>query len=55
MGRVRGGPVEGKPETGHERGQTITRSIEDDIQTELQQLVLSVFIQVRGVVKIGMI
>ena len=24
----------GKSETGHGRGQTITRSIEDDIQTE---------------------
>ena len=30
-------------------------SIEVDYQTELQQLVLSVFIQVRGVVRIGMI
>ena len=30
-------------------------SIEVDYQTELQQLVLSVFIQVRGVVMIGMI
>ena len=34
MRRVRGGPVEGESETGHGRGQTITRSIEDDIQTE---------------------
>ena len=34
MRRVRGGPVGGKSETGHGRGQTITRSIEDDIQTE---------------------
>ena len=30
-------------------------SIEVDYQTELQQLVLSVFIQVQGVVMIGMI
>ena len=30
-------------------------SIEVDYQTGLQQLVLSVFIQVRGVVKIGLI
>ena len=30
-------------------------SIKVDYQTELQQLVLSVFIQVRGVVRIGMI
>ena len=30
-------------------------SIEVDYQTELQQFVLSVFIQVRGVVRIGMI
>ena len=30
-------------------------SIEVDYQTELQHLVLSVFIQVRGVVMIGMI
>ena len=34
---------------------TRVESIEVDIQTELQQLVLSVFIQVRGVVRIGMI
>ena len=34
MRRVRGGPVEGESEMGHEWGQTITRSIEDDIQTE---------------------
>ena len=34
MRRVRGGPVEDESETGHGRGQTITRSIEDDIQTE---------------------
>ena len=55
MRRVRGGPVGGESEMGHRQGQTITRSIEDDYQTPLQQLVLSVFIQVRGVVKIGMI
>ena len=52
MGRVRGGQVGGESETGHGRGQTIIRSIEGDYQTELQQLVLSVFIQVRGVVMI---
>ena len=34
MRRVRGGQVEGESETGHERGQTIMRSIEGDIQTE---------------------
>ena len=34
MKRVRGGPVEGKSETGCGRGQTIMRSIEDDIQIE---------------------
>ena len=34
MRRVRGGPVRGKSEKGHGWGQTITRSIEDDIQTE---------------------
>ena len=34
MRRVRGGPVGGESETGHERGQTIMRSIEDNIQTE---------------------
>ena len=34
MRRVRGRPVGGKSETGHGRGQTIMRSIEDDIQTE---------------------
>ena len=34
MRRVRGGPVEGEPEMGHGRGQTIMRSIEDDIQTK---------------------
>ena len=55
MRRVRGGPVGGESEMGHGRGQTITRSIEDDYQTELQQLVLSVFIQVQGVVMIGIV
>ena len=34
MKRVRGGPVEGESEMGHGWGQTITRSIEDDIQTK---------------------
>ena len=34
MRRVRGGPVGGESETGHGWGQTITRSIEDDIQTK---------------------
>ena len=34
MRRVRGGWVGGKSETGHGWGQTITRSIEGDIQTE---------------------
>ena len=34
MRRVRGGPVEGESEMGHGQGQTITRSIEDDIQTK---------------------
>ena len=34
MRRVRGGPVGGESEMGHGRGQTITRSIEDDIQTK---------------------
>ena len=35
MRRVRGGPVEGESEMGHVgRGQTITRSIKDDIQTQ---------------------
>ena len=34
MRRVRGGPVGGKSETEHGWGQTITRSIEDDYQTE---------------------
>ena len=34
MRRVRGGPVESESETGHGQGQTIMRSIEDDIQTE---------------------
>ena len=34
MRRVRGGPVGGESETGHGWGQTIMRSIEDDIQTE---------------------
>ena len=34
MRRVRGGPVEGESEMGHGRGQTIMRSIKDDIQTE---------------------
>ena len=34
MRRVRGGPVGGKSEKGHGRGQTITRSIEVDIQTK---------------------
>ena len=34
MRRVRGGPVGGKSEMGHGQGQTITRSIEDDLQTE---------------------
>ena len=34
MRRVRGGPVEGESEIGYGWGQTITRSIEDDIQTE---------------------
>ena len=47
MRRVRGGRVEGESETGHGWGQTITRSIEGDYQTELQQLVTRVFIQVR--------
>ena len=46
MRRVRGGPVEGESEVGHGQGQTITRSIEDDYQTELQHLVTRVFIQV---------
>ena len=32
--RVRGGPVEGESETRHGQGQTITRSIEDGIQTK---------------------
>ena len=34
MRRVRGGLVGGESETGHGRGQTIMRSIEDDIQTK---------------------
>ena len=34
MRRVRGGPVGGESEMGRGRGQTITRSIEDDIQTK---------------------
>ena len=34
MGRVGGGQVEGESEKGHRWGQTITRSIEGDIQTE---------------------
>ena len=34
MRRVRGGPVGGESEMGHGQGQTIMRSIEDDIQTE---------------------
>ena len=34
MRRVRGGRVEGESETRHGRGQTITRSIEGDIQTK---------------------
>ena len=34
MRRVRGGPVGGESETRHRRGQTIMRSIEDDIQTK---------------------
>ena len=34
MRRVRGGRVGGESETGHGQGQTITRSIEGDIQTE---------------------
>ena len=34
MRRVRGGPVGDESETGHGQGQTITRSIEDDIQTK---------------------
>ena len=34
MRRVRGGRVGGESETGHGRGQTIMRSIKDDIQTE---------------------
>ena len=34
MRRVRGGPVGGESETGHGQGQTITRSIKDDIQTK---------------------
>ena len=34
MRRVRGGPVGGESEMGHGRGQTIMRSIKDDIQTE---------------------
>ena len=34
MRRVRDGQVEGKSEMRHGQGQTITRSIEDDIQTE---------------------
>ena len=37
------------------RCRTRAGSIEVDYQTELQHLVLSVFIQVRGVVMIGMI
>ena len=55
MRRVRGGPVGGKSEMGHGWGQTIMRSIKDDYQTELQQLVLSVFIQVQGVVMIRIV
>ena len=34
MRRVRGGQVGGESETEHGRGQTITSSIEGDIQTE---------------------
>ena len=34
MRRVRGGRVGSELETGHGQGQTIMRSIEDDIQTE---------------------
>ena len=34
MRRVRGGRVGGESETGHGQGQTIMRSIKDDIQTE---------------------
>ena len=46
MRRVRGGRVEGESDTGHGWGLTITRSIEGVYQTELQQLVTRVFIQV---------
>ena len=55
MRRVRGGQVGGESEMRHEQGQTITRSIEGDYQTGLQQLVARVFIQVWGVVRIGLI
>ena len=34
MRRVRGGQVGSESKTGHGQGQTITRSIEGDIQTE---------------------
>ena len=54
MRRVGGGRVESKSETRHEQGQTIMRSIKGDY-LRLQQLVTRVFIQVQGVVRIGMI
>ena len=37
MRRVRGGPVGGESETGHGRGQTITRSIEVVLDEEGQR------------------
>ena len=36
MRRVRGGPVGGKSEMRHGWGQTITRSIKDDIQISVR-------------------
>ena len=44
MGQL--GASQSDSEKGHGQGQTIMRTIEDDYQTELQQLVTRVFIQV---------
>ena len=52
---MKGSDVRGQRDQDHWESRTRVGSIEVDYQTGLQQLVLSVFIQVQGVVRIRVI
>ena len=52
---MKGPDTQGKQDQDHWESRTRVGSIEVDYQTELQQLVTRVFIQVQSVVRIGVI